>query len=87
MRTKSQPLRMQSAVEELGAQVKDDDKVWSLDHRGIGERTNCSLFGEYGKGSACSPASTPHPHPNSLGETYKLGQPQPTFLCSDLTTY
>lgn len=49
MRTKSQPLRMQSAVEELGAQVKDDDKVWSLDHRGIGERTNCSLFGEYGK--------------------------------------
>ena len=45
------------------------------------------LFGEYGKGSACSPAPTPHPHPNSLGETYKLGQPQPTFLRSDLTTY
>jgi len=47
--TKSWPLRMQSAVEGLGAQVKDDDKVWSLDHGGTGERTNCSVFGEYGK--------------------------------------
>lgn len=49
MGTKSRPLRMQSAMEGLGAQVKDDNKVWSLDHGGTGVRPKCSLFGESGK--------------------------------------
>ena len=47
--TKSQPLRMQSAMEGLGAQVKDDDKVWSLDRVCTGVRAKCSLSGESGK--------------------------------------
>ena len=44
MGTKSRPLRMQSAVEELGVQVRDDNKVWSLDHGVQGrEQTALSL--------------------------------------------
>lgn len=45
MGTKSRPLRMQSAVEELGVQVKDEDKVWSLIMGPRGENKLLSPWG------------------------------------------